>query len=154
MRGRPGGLGGASIVNSQVRVISFGAFGTYAVAGFGFGVTLDVCLYPDPATVFVPDLFAHGAHGKDAFQGLDLLEGFFEFGGPLHHSFFQFVVGVFKLFFGLVQLDRPGAGGKGRHAANLNFCDCFAYALSRTSAEPLLFKGSDFAQTDVGRAGE
>ena len=44
--------------------------------------------------------------------------------------------------------------GRGRHAANLNFGDCFAYALSRASAEPLLFKGSDFAQTDVVRAGE
>jgi ribonuclease VapC len=42
--------------------------------------------------------------------------------------------------------------GKGRHAAGLNFGDCFAYALSRTLAEPLLFKGSDFALTDVDAA--
>ena len=41
--------------------------------------------------------------------------------------------------------------GKGRHAAGLNFGDVFAYALSRTSGEPLLFKGDDFAKTDVGR---
>lgn len=41
--------------------------------------------------------------------------------------------------------------GKGRHAAALNFGDCFAYALSRTLAEPLLFKGGDFALTDVDR---
>ena len=39
--------------------------------------------------------------------------------------------------------------GRGRHAAGLNFGDCFAYALSRTMAEPLLFKGEDFALTDV-----
>lgn len=39
--------------------------------------------------------------------------------------------------------------GKGRHPAGLNFGDCFAYALSKTSGEPLLFKGNDFAQTDV-----
>jgi ribonuclease VapC len=39
--------------------------------------------------------------------------------------------------------------GKGRHPAGLNFGDCFAYALARTTGEPLLFKGSDFAQTDV-----
>ena len=39
--------------------------------------------------------------------------------------------------------------GKGRHAAGLNFGDCFSYALSRTSGEPLLFKGDDFAKTDV-----
>ena len=39
--------------------------------------------------------------------------------------------------------------GKGRHAAGLNFGDVFAYALARTSGEPLLFKGEDFAKTDV-----
>jgi ribonuclease VapC len=39
--------------------------------------------------------------------------------------------------------------GKGRHPAGLNFGDCFAYALARSSAEPLLFKGEDFARTDV-----
>jgi ribonuclease VapC len=41
--------------------------------------------------------------------------------------------------------------GKGRHAAGLNFGDLFAYALTRISGEPLLFKGADFARTDVGR---
>ena len=41
--------------------------------------------------------------------------------------------------------------GKGRHAAGLNFGDIFAYALARTSGEPLLFKGDDFAKTDVSR---
>lgn len=35
------------------------------------------------------------------------------------------------------------------HAAGLNLGDCFAYALARDSREPLLFKGGDFAQTDV-----
>lgn len=39
--------------------------------------------------------------------------------------------------------------GKGRHPAGLNFGDCFAYALAKTLGEPLLFKGNDFAQTDV-----
>lgn len=39
--------------------------------------------------------------------------------------------------------------GKGRHAAGLNFGDCFSYALSKVSGEPLLFKGDDFAQSDV-----
>jgi ribonuclease VapC len=41
--------------------------------------------------------------------------------------------------------------GKGHHAAGLNFGDVFAYALARTSGEPLLFKGEDFAKTDIGR---
>ena len=39
--------------------------------------------------------------------------------------------------------------GKGRHPAGLNFGDCFAYALAKTSGEPLLFKGSGFPQTDI-----
>ena len=42
--------------------------------------------------------------------------------------------------------------GRGRHAAALNFGDLFSYALSRTSGEALLFKGDDFARTDVSRA--
>lgn len=39
--------------------------------------------------------------------------------------------------------------GKGRHPAALNYGDCFSYALSRASGEPLLFKGDDFSKTDV-----
>lgn len=35
------------------------------------------------------------------------------------------------------------------HPAKLNFGDCFAYALSRTRREPLLFKGRDFTHTDI-----
>ncbi len=41
--------------------------------------------------------------------------------------------------------------GRGRHAAGLNFGDVFAYALARVSGEPLLFKGNDFARTDIPR---
>jgi ribonuclease VapC len=39
--------------------------------------------------------------------------------------------------------------GKGRHAAGLNYGDCFSYALAQVTGEPLLFKGQDFPQTDV-----
>jgi ribonuclease VapC len=40
--------------------------------------------------------------------------------------------------------------GKGSgHAAGLNFGDCFAYALAKATGEPLLFKGDDFARTDI-----
>ena len=42
--------------------------------------------------------------------------------------------------------------GKGRHPAGLNLGDCFAYALAQERGEPLLFKGGDFALTDVRRA--
>jgi len=39
--------------------------------------------------------------------------------------------------------------GKGRHAAALNFGDCFAYALAKASSEPVLAKGEDFRRTDL-----
>jgi ribonuclease VapC len=39
--------------------------------------------------------------------------------------------------------------GKGRHPAGLNYGDCFSYALAKALGEPLLYKGSDFAQTDL-----
>lgn len=39
--------------------------------------------------------------------------------------------------------------GKSNHPAGLNFGDCFAYALAKTSGELLLFKGNDFSKTDV-----
>jgi ribonuclease VapC len=39
--------------------------------------------------------------------------------------------------------------GKGNDPAGLNFGDCFSYALARTTGEPLLYKGCDFARTDV-----
>lgn len=41
--------------------------------------------------------------------------------------------------------------GRGRHAAGLNYGDLFSYALTRTTGEPLLFKGEDFTRTDVAR---
>jgi ribonuclease VapC len=39
--------------------------------------------------------------------------------------------------------------GKGRHPARLNCGDCAAYALAKSLNIPLLFKGTDFASTDI-----
>jgi ribonuclease VapC len=39
--------------------------------------------------------------------------------------------------------------GKGRATAGLNLGDCFAYALAKHYAEPLLFQGNDFIHTDL-----
>lgn len=39
--------------------------------------------------------------------------------------------------------------GKGRHPAGLNFGDCVSYALAHSRGLPLLYKGDDFAKTDV-----
>lgn len=43
--------------------------------------------------------------------------------------------------------------GKGSgHKAGLNFGDCFAYALAKSTGEALLFKGNDFSHTDIAPA--
>lgn len=39
--------------------------------------------------------------------------------------------------------------GKSRHAAALNYGDCFAYALAKSRGLPLLFVGDDFSRTDI-----
>lgn len=42
--------------------------------------------------------------------------------------------------------------GKGRHPAKLNFGDCMSYAVAKETGEELLFKGTDFALTDIAVA--
>jgi ribonuclease VapC len=39
--------------------------------------------------------------------------------------------------------------GRKRHPAQLNFGDCLVYGVAKAEREPLLFKGNDFAQTDI-----
>jgi ribonuclease VapC len=58
---------------------------------------------------------------------------------PVDHALAQIAADAFARY------------GKGRHPAGLNFGDCFAYALARSLNAPLLFKGDDFARTDVLR---
>lgn len=55
---------------------------------------------------------------------------------------------------GLARLANDGwlRFGRGRHPAGLNLGDCFAYALAKQCGEPLLFKGEDFARTDLEAA--
>lgn len=52
----------------------------------------------------------------------------------------------------LLVLARNAYRDYGRGAHGLNFGDCFAYALAKARGLPLLFKGEDFAATDVARA--
>lgn len=49
----------------------------------------------------------------------------------------------------LVARDAYRRYGKGRHAAGLNICDCFSYALAWTTGNSLLFCGDDFTKTDI-----
>jgi ribonuclease VapC len=52
-----------------------------------------------------------------------------------------------------IALDAFTRYGKGqRGPAGLNFGDCFAYALAKSTGAPLLFKGRDFLETDLGAA--
>ncbi len=63
---------------------------------------------------------------------------------------------------GLIALGRPetiaaleafARYGKGRkHPAQLNMGDCFSYACAKLRGMPLLYKGEDFAQTDLAQA--
>jgi ribonuclease VapC len=86
-------------------------------------------------------LIVESRRGEPAGRELDLL---------LHRADVQFIP---------VDTEQVGLArsawrrfGKGRHSAGLNFGDCFAYALAAASDEPLLFKGNDFAHTDVASA--
>ncbi len=52
-----------------------------------------------------------------------------------------------------VAIDAYGRFGKcTHHPAQLNYGDCFSYALAKTSDLPLLYKGDDFAKTDIRSA--
>ena len=42
--------------------------------------------------------------------------------------------------------------GRGRHNAGLNFGDCMAYAVAKAHDVRLLYKGADFARTDIAPA--
>lgn len=49
----------------------------------------------------------------------------------------------------MLAIDAFRTYGKRRHRAGLNIGDCFSYALARSAGLPLLFKGDDFAHTDI-----
>lgn len=54
---------------------------------------------------------------------------------------------------GRAALDAFDRYGKGRrHPAQLNMGDCFAYGAARVMGVPLLYKGEDFAETDLAGA--
>ena len=53
----------------------------------------------------------------------------------------------------LIAINAYQVFGKGSgHPAQLNFGDCFAYALAKDLGQPLLFKGDDFSKTDIALA--
>ena len=93
------------------------------------------------ATALECSLVIEGRHGPAGAGKLDLLlaEQGIEI-VPFDEEQIAFARAAFRRF------------GRGRHPAGLNFGDCFAYALAKARALPLLFKGADFSQTDIGSA--
>ncbi len=82
---------------------------------------------------------------RDPYQGVADLDAFLE----------TFGVGVAALDEQTARaaLQARVRFGKGFGApAGLNFGDCFAYALAKTLAAPLLFVGDDFGDTDIATA--
>jgi ribonuclease VapC len=93
------------------------------------------------AATWVEATIIAGRRSADAASGLETMMG-------------RIAPEIVPLTADQAQLARDGwrRFGKGRHKAALNLGDCFAYALAMERNQPLLFKGDDFAQTDVKRA--
>ena len=90
------------------------------------------------ATLLEASIVVEAKRGEHAGRELDLL---------LHRADVEIV--PFDTEQSRVAMTAWRRFGKGRHPAALNFGDCFAYALSAVSGEPLLFTGTGFAKTDV-----
>jgi ribonuclease VapC len=82
-----------------------------------------------------------GRNGEEGLRDLDLFmaRSFMEI-APFTVSQLRLAREAFRRF------------GKGRHPAKLNFGDCMAYALAKETGDELLFKGTDFSQTDIAAA--
>jgi ribonuclease VapC len=90
------------------------------------------------ATVLEAGLVIESRKGEHGGRELDLF---------LHRAHFEIV----PVDADQVELARAAyrVYAKRRHPAALNFGDCFSYALAKLRGEPLLYKGDDFARTDL-----
>jgi ribonuclease VapC len=109
-------------------------------AAIARAIAADVRRLASAFTVLEASIVIETKKGEAAGRELDLL---------LHRSDIDVVV----MDAGQVELARSAYRkyGRGRHPAGLNVGDCCSYALARSTGEPLLFKGGDFAQTDIPR---
>lgn len=103
-------------------------------------------LQSDPVTISAVSftealIVAEARQGPDAGRDLQLLvAGVVDRVVPVDDAHARAAAGAWRRF------------GKGRHPAGLNFGDCFVYATASLANLPLLFKGEDFAQTDLRAA--
>lgn len=74
--------------------------------------------------------------------------------GPLDELIQRFAIEIVAHDAELARIARDAflRFGKGRHPAKLNCGDCASYALAKHRRIPLLFKGGDFAHTDIAPA--
>jgi len=90
------------------------------------------------ATFVEISIVIEARHGADGLRDLDLLLAKAEIDlVPVDAEQAHAARRAFSLF------------GKGRHAASLNYGDCFSYALAMVSGTALLYKGDDFSRTDL-----
>ncbi len=90
-------------------------------------------------TVLETRIVLHSRHGAEAVRAFEeMLESAAIVVTPFDREQAEAAFDAFRRY------------GKGQgHPAQLNIVDCAAYALARTRGEPLLFKGGDFAKTDI-----
>jgi len=108
--------------------------------GFATAIERDTTRLVSAVSVFEASLVLQSRYGEDAVDDLDLL--LMKIAARVVPFSVDDVAGVRSAYHRY---------GKGRHAAGLNFGDCFSYALAVSSGEPLLFKGEDFSRTDVAK---
>lgn len=109
-------------------------------ARFAEAIEADSARLVSAVTVFEASLVLETRYGRDAVDDLDLLLAKIDARiVPFERSDIATARAAFERF------------GKGRHAAGLNFGDCFSYALAAGTGEALLFKGDDFIHTDLPR---
>jgi ribonuclease VapC len=94
------------------------------------------------ATIIEAHIVTHGRGGIRLTQHLDeLVDALGLEIIPVGHEHIECAHAAFVIY------------GKGSgHPAQLNFGDLFSYALAKSHGVPLLFKGKDFSQTDIGCA--
>lgn len=93
------------------------------------------------ATLLEISMIIETRHGADGLRDLDLLI-----------SKAQIEIVPFDIGQAHVARRAFSRFGRGRHAAALNYGDCFSYALAKVRGEVLLFKGNDFSRADLTRA--
>jgi ribonuclease VapC len=105
---------------------------------FNRKIEADSCRLISTGSVLETSIVLENRYGEEAYRELD---------------FFLLKAAIEIRSFDAEQLEFARRAyrqyGKGRHPANLNYGDCFSYALARQTGEALLFKGKDFPQTDI-----